>query len=170
MLDLNQFPSKEQFEQAATELAISPAMVEKDWYVTQVLAFMAGINLPGYKIIFSGGTSLSKAHELIKRFSEDVDFKVIPEEKSPKRETLSKFKNAIVDALEGAGFPVNRDSLKAGSGNKYFSIDIDYISHFDPITGLRPHIQLEISFHDSALPHIEPVSYTHLTLPTNREV
>ncbi len=152
---LKELPSKKQFEQAAAELAIDPAMVEKDWYVTQVLAFMANLNLPGYKIVFSGGTSLSKAHGLIKRFSEDVDFKVLTNEKSPDRKTLSEFKNAVIGALIKSGFLVNFGSLKARDGNKFFSIDINYNAHFAPVSGLRPHIQLEISITLLQLLHCE---------------
>jgi Nucleotidyl transferase AbiEii toxin, Type IV TA system len=45
--------------------------IEKDYYVTEVLrTISAGW---GESIIFKGGTSLSKAWNLIKRFSEDVD-------------------------------------------------------------------------------------------------
>jgi hypothetical protein len=154
ILVLNEFPSKEQFEQAAAELAIDPTLVEKDWYVTQVLAFIANLNLPGYEILFTGGTSLSKAHGLIKRFSEDIDFKVITEGATD-RKTLSAFKNAVVDALQNAGFPMDRDSLKPRDGNKFFSIDINYDTHFAPVAGLRPHIQLEVSVNPSELSHIE---------------
>ncbi|MBK6621639.1 MAG: nucleotidyl transferase AbiEii/AbiGii toxin family protein [Saprospirales bacterium] len=74
---MNASPSKEQLEQVAIELAIDPSMVEKDWNVTQVLAFLASKHFPGFDIVFSGGTALSKAHGLIQRFSEDVDFRVI---------------------------------------------------------------------------------------------
>lgn len=154
MSALNELPSKELFEQAAIELAIDPAMVEKDWYVTQVLTLMANLNLPGYKIVFSGGTSLSKAFGLIKRFSEDVDFKVISNQEPQSRKTLSDFKNAVVTALKDAGFSINPENIKARDGNKFFSIEIDYPSRFDQITGLRPHIQLEISVHSPELPPI----------------
>lgn len=136
-------------------MAIDPAMVEKDWHVTQVLAFMANLNLEGFKIVFSGGTSLSKAHGLIKRFSEDIDFKVITVEDFPNKKTLSNFKNAVVDALEKAGFPIDRESLMARDENKFFSIDLNYNSQFAPAAGLRPHVQIEISVNQPKLPTIE---------------
>lgn len=142
---MNQLPGKQIFEQAAAELAIDPAMVEKDWYVTQALAFMANLSLTGYKIVFSGGTSLSKAHGLVKRFSEDIDFKVITDETSPNKTTLSKFKNSVIDALEEAGFAVDRTSLTARDSNRFFSFNINYTSYFAPVAGLRPHLQLEFT-------------------------
>jgi len=49
------------------------AIIEKDYYVT---LFLQGLckNLPN--LIFKGGTSLSKCHNVIKRFSEDIDISV----------------------------------------------------------------------------------------------
>lgn len=51
-------------------LNISPALVEKDYYVTLVLNKI-NEEVPG--LIFKGGTSLSKCHKVINRFSEDID-------------------------------------------------------------------------------------------------
>jgi len=152
---MNPLPSKQIFEQAAAELAIDPAMVEKDWHVTQALAFMANLNLTGYKIVFSGGTSLSKAHGLIKRFSEDIDFKVATEEASPSKTALSKFKNLVVDVFNEVGFAADRTSLTARDNNRFFSFNINYISYFAPIAGLRPHIKLEFTIAPPELPSTE---------------
>lgn len=147
---MNTSPSKEQFEQAAAELAVDPAMVEKDWHVAQVLAFLSGQNFPGFEIVFSGGTALSKAHGLIQRFSEDVDFRVISTEDSPSRQRLSEFKNSVVNSLRQAGFrvsdPVARDS------NRYFTVDIEYDTLFDRHDALRPHIKLEVKVVSPQLP------------------
>lgn len=51
-------------------LKILDAVVEKDYYVTLILKELAAAS---DKIVFKGGTSLSKAHKAINRFSEDVD-------------------------------------------------------------------------------------------------
>ncbi len=49
--------------------------IEKDWWVT--LALNACFSLPySDNIIFKGGTSLSKAWNLIERFSEDIDLAI----------------------------------------------------------------------------------------------
>lgn len=57
----------------ATELTGLPVVaIEKDWWVT--LALNACFSLPyNESLIFKGGTSLSKAWNLIERFSEDID-------------------------------------------------------------------------------------------------
>lgn len=46
-------------------------IVEKDYYVTEALRIIA--REFGNRVIFKGGTSLSKGWDLIERFSEDVD-------------------------------------------------------------------------------------------------
>ncbi|HEY3284439.1 MAG TPA: nucleotidyl transferase AbiEii/AbiGii toxin family protein [Armatimonadota bacterium] len=56
---------------SAEHYHLSEGVVEKDYYVTEVLRIVAG-HL-GDAAIFKGGTSLSKGWNLIARFSEDVD-------------------------------------------------------------------------------------------------
>ena len=53
-----------------------PAIIEKDYYVTEVLRIIA--TTAGDKVIFKGGTSLSKGWNLIQRFSEDIDIFLDP--------------------------------------------------------------------------------------------
>jgi Nucleotidyl transferase AbiEii toxin, Type IV TA system len=50
---------------------ISPQLIEKDYYATETLRTIA--DRWGAKVIFKGGTSLSKGWDLIDRFSEDID-------------------------------------------------------------------------------------------------
>jgi predicted nucleotidyltransferase component of viral defense system len=56
--------------QAAEQSQLRPAIIEKDYYVTEVLRIIAAT--AGDKVIFKGGTSLSKGWNLIQRFSEDI--------------------------------------------------------------------------------------------------
>lgn len=72
-----------EFEQAILRAAehfaargLRPAMIEKDYYVTEALRAIAAVS--GDKIIFKGGTSLSKGWNLIERFSEDIDIFLDP--------------------------------------------------------------------------------------------
>jgi len=51
---------------------LSPAAVEKDWWVTHTLSIIFSMSCAN-ALVFKGGTSLSKAWNLIKRFSEDID-------------------------------------------------------------------------------------------------
>lgn len=62
------------FETVATHLETQAANIEKDLYVCWVLNFL--FNRRGddpIGLYFKGGTSLSKAYGLIRRFSEDID-------------------------------------------------------------------------------------------------
>ena len=51
--------------------------IEKDLWVTQVLHALFSLDVSD-KLIFKGGTSLSKAWGLIERFSEDIDLAIDP--------------------------------------------------------------------------------------------
>ena len=55
---------------------LRPAIIEKDYYVTEALRIIA--RTAGDKVIFKGGTSLSKGWNLIQRFSEDIDIFLDP--------------------------------------------------------------------------------------------
>ena len=63
----------------ANFLQMNQAFIEKDYWVIYVLK---NLSKSQYKdnFIFKGGTSLSKAHKIIERFSEDVDLAVIVNE------------------------------------------------------------------------------------------
>ena len=61
---------------AASEyLDIRPVYIEKDYWITRSLKLMAQ-NPNADKAIFKGGTSLSKAHKIGNRFSEDIDIAI----------------------------------------------------------------------------------------------
>lgn len=51
---------------------ISMAAIEKDWWVTVVIRALFKTSCAG-KLMFKGGTSLSKGYGIIDRFSEDID-------------------------------------------------------------------------------------------------
>lgn len=61
---------KEIIETVARELGRSEQLVEKDTIQSMFLYELAKSELP---FAFKGGTSLSKAYNLIDRFSEDID-------------------------------------------------------------------------------------------------
>src|ERR1700732_1580823 len=71
------------FEQAVIRAAehfrargLREAIIEKDYFVTEALRIIE--REAGSKIIFKGGTSLSKGWNLIQRFSEDIDIFLDP--------------------------------------------------------------------------------------------
>ncbi len=62
----------ELFTQISVKTNLPPQAVEKDAWVTLMLRMIFTSDLANY-LIFKGGTSLSKAFNLIHRFSEDID-------------------------------------------------------------------------------------------------
>jgi len=58
------------------EQGLRPSIIEKDYYVTEALRIIAAT--AAGKVIFKGGTSLSKGWNLIERFSEDIDIFLDP--------------------------------------------------------------------------------------------
>lgn len=61
---------KEVIDVVSSELKRNPLIIEKDIIQSMFLYKLALSELP---FVFKGGTSLSKAYELIDRFSEDID-------------------------------------------------------------------------------------------------
>ena len=60
----------------AEHFQILPAFIEKDYWITRSLHRMSQ-NKNAEKVVFKGGTALSKAFHLTNRFSEDIDIAVI---------------------------------------------------------------------------------------------
>ncbi|MBO0815223.1 MAG: nucleotidyl transferase AbiEii/AbiGii toxin family protein [Actinobacteria bacterium] len=85
---------------AAGQLGVSPAIIEKDYWVTQALRVLAR-EFPD-DFIFKGGTSLSKCCRLIQRFSEDVDVLIIPREsKGATHRLMEQMASAVEGVLGG---------------------------------------------------------------------
>ena len=61
------------FRDASAKLNIPIAMVEKDFWVCWVMSKIFADPWLSANLLFKGGTSLSKAYNLIARFSEDLD-------------------------------------------------------------------------------------------------
>jgi predicted nucleotidyltransferase component of viral defense system len=69
------------FEATAEDLDTVATYIEKDFWVSIVLDVLYnGLSKDSPRILFKGGTSLSKAYGLIERFSEDVDFTIFSED------------------------------------------------------------------------------------------
>jgi Nucleotidyl transferase AbiEii toxin, Type IV TA system len=69
------------FEAAAESLDTRSAYIEKDFWVSVTLDILYnGSTQQPHRILFKGGTSLSKVYGLIQRFSEDVDFTIFSQD------------------------------------------------------------------------------------------
>jgi predicted nucleotidyltransferase component of viral defense system len=146
---MNAAPDKTLIVEVALELGIDPAFVEKDWYVVQMIREIIGTDLFGAQLIFTGGTALSKAHRLIQRFSEDIDFRLIlpqqpPLSRSGRRKLLSAIRDRLRETIIML-FPLDAVKWKSRDENHFFSFDIDYPSVVDSSATLRPHLQIEFT-------------------------
>jgi predicted nucleotidyltransferase component of viral defense system len=138
-------------EAVAGALATDEGLVEKDWHVVRALGLIAALGPDGMTPVFSGGTSLSKGWGLIRRFSEDIDFKVAAA--VPGRKPRRAYRERVLKALAAAGFtPVGEPLI--GNESRFFSVSLDYSAAFGTASGLRPHIRIEMSFRAPALPPV----------------
>ena len=64
---------RELFLRTGSARNIAPGVIEKDFWVCFVLNELFSSDLLKDKLLFKGGTSLSKAYCIIERFSEDID-------------------------------------------------------------------------------------------------
>ncbi len=76
------------FNQTSERTGLPSSAIEKDWWVTLSLNVIFSLRYAN-QIVFKGGTSLSKAWNLIERFSEDIDL-VIDRKHLGFKEELSK--------------------------------------------------------------------------------
>ena len=71
--------SKEQqitiIEQVVNKTGLYPQIIEKDLWVTVILQIVFSLPFAD-KLVFKGGTSLSKVWNIIERFSEDIDLSI----------------------------------------------------------------------------------------------
>lgn len=74
-LTLTEAQRRTVFEQTAARIKLPVVAIEKDFWVTEILNIL--FSLPyADKLVFKGGTSLSKVWGVIRRFSEDIDIAV----------------------------------------------------------------------------------------------
>ena len=101
-------------EELAAALGTKPGLVEKDWHVVRALGVLSSLDFSGATQVFSGGTSLSKGWGIIKRFSEDIDFKVIPPaaaSPTANRNQRRAFRKRVLAALTANEFELAGDPL-----------------------------------------------------------
>jgi len=70
---LNSQQRAEIFNETAATLGLTAVTIEKDFWVCWVLQKIFSNTYISKKVLFKGGTTLSKCYNLIERFSEDID-------------------------------------------------------------------------------------------------
>lgn len=115
----------------------SVALVEKDLHVVRAIAALAAIDAAPFALVFGGGTALARAHKLVRRMSEDVDFKIVPTpaaavSRSGLHRQRSALRGRVTAALRDAGFAFDpRDPAQARSRDE--SSYTIYQLPYDPV-------------------------------------
>lgn len=140
---------KDLIGQVASNMGVSNAIVEKDYWVTLTLYHLAQSEFKD-EFIFKGGTSLSKAFKLIKRFSEDVDLLFIDIGKK-KRTRLEK----VRDFISSKGFSYfEGDGHENTSSNESRTSCFDYKKNYaDSLGGALPFVKLEMGYRGGQTPN-----------------
>lgn len=89
----------------------------------RALGVIAGLQADGVEPAFSAGTSLSTAWQSIRRFSEDIDFKVKVAAASPsaERKLRSAYRERVIIGLSNAGFALEGAPL-IGNMSRFFRV------------------------------------------------
>lgn len=151
---------RELFSETAASKGMTPAIVEKDFWVCWTLGRLFAHSDLSRLLMFKGGTSLSKVFNLIERFSEDIDlildWRVVIGEDDPlaersatKQEAMNKAIDAkAVDYIGGdllamiarSVDPICRCELAA---DDLHALNVMYPAAFSD-KYLRPEVRLEI--------------------------
>lgn len=153
-------------EQATGRTGLPPQAIEKDIWVSTILQLV--FTLPfANKLIFKGGTSLSKVWGVINRFSEDIDLaidrslfgfegEITKKQLKKLRKTSSifvreDFKNELLQALENHGLNhlCTLDAEPDGEGDNTYPEPRKLFLHYSSaLTGkleyIKPMVMLEI--------------------------
>ena len=140
------------FADVADALGIgATSIVEKDYYVVELLRLLQPLKFETHDLVFAGGTSLAKANIQLNRMSEDVDIKVVPKPQFELTYTLSKAKEIrkqlfleVRDKILQSEFFQIEDNPTINSKYRYIELLIRYPQCFNQAPCLRPFIKLEL--------------------------
>lgn len=121
---------REQFREAIylsyQQTGIMAQAIEKDYYVTLLLQILAQ-EMP--YIVFKGGTSLSKCHKVIQRFSEDIDITI---DTLLSQGQKRKAKQIILDAAAELGLVIdNLDEIRSRRDYNRYVLSYKFESLFN---------------------------------------
>lgn len=127
---------------------ILPVIVEKDYYVTMILRELT--ERQGF-VVFKGGTSLSKCHKAIKRFSEDIDITIDSRLSQGQMKKLKEVIKDIATELDLA-IPNIGETRSRRSYNRYI---LEYQSVLSaPDDAVQNAVLMETSFAEVSFPTV----------------
>ena len=137
---------------AADYYGIEEALVEKDYYVSLFLDRLKD-RVP--HLLFKGGTSLSKCHKIIDRFSEDIDLTLDAEHST--QGPRKHLKDDILAVLDELGLKLlNEEEIKRRMD--YNCYRVEYPINY-PSRRIKPYLLIETVFIMKAFPdEIKPMT------------
>lgn len=133
---------KQIIETVARECNRTELMIEKDTVQSMFLYELSKAEIP---FVFKGGTSLSKAYEVIDRFSEDIDLSM---NRKPTESEKKSSKIAILKTGKMLGMNINNPE-KIKSRYDYNMCVFEYDSLF---TDIPMEIIIETSYYQTSYP------------------
>jgi hypothetical protein len=141
----------------ANEMGINPFLVEKDYWIMHALY---GLQVQNFDFELKGGTSLSKGHKIIHRFSEDIDLKILPlkgmnvmngknHTKEAHIKSRSDFFDWIASEIKIDGFKATREHAFDDEKFRNAGINLSFKSVTESIAGIKPVVLLETGFDDT---------------------
>ena len=133
----------------AAETGFSGRLIEKDYFATLFLSFMAGGT--GESLVFKGGTCLAKVHAGFYRLSEDLDFVIPVKEPSTRKERRRLVAGAkeLFDSMahRPGGMHVAEMLRGANQSRQY----LGRVRYRSVLTGEEQTIKIEVSLRESLL-------------------
>lgn len=147
-------------ESAAAHFKMRTIFIEKDYWVTQVLKNLSTSKLRD-EVIFKGGTSLSKAHDCINRFSEDIDLAILKTGSRSGNQITNKIKETEKTVSLGLEYFQHPREEKKGRNRRTFyrytkAIKDENFSQF------KDHIQLEINSFTRPVPYEKKIIQSYI--------
>lgn len=131
------------------KLEVSEDIVEKDYYVTLILKKLSSID--EYTVVFKGGTSLSKAFQVIDRFSEDIDITFTERLGEARRKKLKY--NILKPIADELGLVIrNFDSIESDKNLNHYDFYYESVVGDRVINAISPYVKLETSLMSYAFP------------------
>jgi predicted nucleotidyltransferase component of viral defense system len=138
---------------------ITAGLLEKDEHLTAALQAVFELRFEHASLVFCGGTSLSKAHGLLERMSEDADIKVVLRDTTAnwsknqiRRYLGDEVRGRVANALTAIGLVENINARRSLNDNQYLHSQWTYQRTYDGIAALRPNLQLELTTRSPVLP------------------
>ena len=130
------------------KLEVSEDIVEKDYYVTLILKKLSSIEYP---VVFKGGTSLSKAFQIIDRFSEDIDITFTEHLGEARRKKLKY--NILKPIADDLGLVIrNFEAIESDKNLNHYDFYYETVIGDRVINAIPSYVKLETSLMSYAFP------------------